>query len=146
MEASRTSGSHADGGSSADRPMSELVQALSQQTSTLARMEVELAKAEVTEKGKQLGIGAGEFGAAAVLGFYAFGALTATFILVLATFLEGWIAALIVTVVYAAIAGVLALTGKKQVEKAGPLVPEQAIETTKQDIDTAKRGVKEGRS
>lgn len=126
--------------------MSELVQALSQQTSTLARMEVELAKAEVTEKGKRLGIGAGEFGAAAVLGFYAVGALTAMFILLLATFLEGWIAALIVTVVYLAIAGVLALTGKKQVEQAGPPIPEQAIATTKQDIETAKRGVKEGRS
>jgi hypothetical protein len=134
------------GGDLSERPMSELVQQLTQQTSTLARMELELAKAEVTEKGKRLGIGAGEFGAAAVFGFYAFGALTATIILALATFLEGWIAALIVTVVYAAIAGVLALTGKKQVERGSPPVPEQAIATTKQDIEAAKRGVKEGRS
>lgn len=129
-----------------ERSMSELVQQLSQQTATLARMEVELAKAEVTEKGKHLGIGAGEFGAAAALGFFALGSLTATFILALATFLEGWIAALIVTVVYLAIAGVLALTGKKQVERGSPPVPEQAIETTKQDIEAAKSGVRRGRS
>ena len=129
-----------------DRSLNELIQQLSQQTSMLARMEVELAKAEVTEKGKRLGIGVGEFGAAALLGFFAFGALTAAFVLVLATFLEGWIAALIVTVVYAAIAAVLALTGKKQVEKGSPPVPGEAIETTKKDIETAKRGVKEGRS
>ncbi len=129
-----------------DRSMSELVQQLSQQTSALARMEVELAKAEVSAKGKQLGIGAGAFGAAGVVGLYAGGALTATFILALATFLEGWIAALIVTVVYAAIAGVLALTGKKRVERGSPPLPEQAIETTKQDIEAAKRGMREGRS
>jgi hypothetical protein len=109
-------------------------------------MEVELAKAEVTEKGKRLGVGAGEFGGAAMLGLFAFGALTATLILALSTFLEAWIAALIVTVVYAAIAGALALSGKKQVERGSPPVPEQAIASTKQDIDAAKRGVKEGRS
>lgn len=125
--------------------LGELVQRLSDQTAALARKEVELAKAELAIKGKRLGMGAGAFGAAGVVGLYAGGALTATLILALATFLEGWLAALIVTVVYAAIAGVLALTGKKQVEAGTPPVPERAIDSTKQDIEAAKRGVKEGR-
>ncbi len=146
MESSNR-GSHALPAESSDeRSLSELVQQLTEQTSELARKEVELAKAEVTAKGKQLGIGAGAFGAAGVVGLYAVGALTATLILLLATFLEGWIAALIVTLVYAAIAGALALTGKKKVEEAGPPIPEQAIDSTKQDIEVAKRGVKEGRA
>ncbi|MDQ3103374.1 MAG: phage holin family protein [Actinomycetota bacterium] len=139
------------GGSSGELPtdersISELVQQLTQQTSELARKEVELAKAEVTAKGKQLGIGAGAFGAAGVVALYAGGALTATLILALATFLEGWLAALIVTVVYAAIAGIAALTGKKKVEQTGPPVPQRAIDSTRQDIEAAKRGAKEGRS
>lgn len=146
MEASRGTAAPPAPNGPEDRSMSELMQALSQQTSALARMEVELAKAEVTEKGKRLGIGAGAFGAAGVVALYAGGALTATLILALATFLEGWVAALIVTVVYAAIAGVLALTGKRKVGEGSPPVPEQAIATTKQDIEAAKRGVREGRS
>lgn len=129
-----------------EQSIAELVRRLTEQSTELARKEVELAKAEVTAKGKRLGVGAGEFGAAALLGLLALGALTATLILALSTFLEGWIAALIVTVVYAAIAGILALSGKKQVEQGSPPVPEQAIASTKQDIDAAKRGVKEGRS
>ena len=125
--------------------LGELVQRLSDQTAVLARKEVELAKAELAIKGKRLGMGAGAFGGAGVVALYAGGALTATLILALATFLEGWLAALIVTVVYAAIAGVLALTGKKQVEAGTPPVPERAIDSTKQDIEAAKRGVREGR-
>lgn len=134
------------GGSGDERSLSELVQKLTEQTSTLARNEIELAKAEVTAKGKRLGMGAGAFGAAGVVGLYAGGALTATIILALATFLEGWLAALIVTVVYAAIAGILALAGKKKVDEGSPPVPEQAIKSTKLDIEAAKRGAKEGRS
>jgi hypothetical protein len=140
-------GNHASGAAGLEeQPISELVRRLTEQSTELARMEVELAKAEVTAKGKRLGVGAGEFGGAAMLGLFAVGALTATLILALSTFLEAWIAALIVTVVYAAIAGVLALSGKKQIERGSPPVPEQAIASTKQDIDAAKRGVKEGRA
>lgn len=129
-----------------ERSLSELVQQLTEQASALARKEVELAKVEVTAKGKRLGMGAGAFGGAGVVGLYAGGALTATIILALATFLEGWLAALIVTVVYAVIAGILALIGKKKVEEGSPPIPERAIESTKLDIEAAKRGAKEGRS
>src|SRR3954464_11701662 len=91
------------------RPTSELVKQLSDQTTSLVRAEVELAKAELAQKGKQAGIGAGMFGGAGIFGFYGFGALTAAFIAVIATALDTWLAALIVAVVYFAIAGIAAL-------------------------------------
>lgn len=137
----------AGNGSRADQQsLSELTRQLSEQTTTLARMEVELAKAELQEKGKQIGIGAGAFGGAGLFGFYAFGALTATLILALAEAVDPWLAALIVTVVYAAIAGVLALVGRGRVEKGTPPTPERAIESTKEDVETAKRSAKEARA
>jgi Putative Actinobacterial Holin-X, holin superfamily III len=135
--------------SEANRPdeqsISELLKRLSEQTQSLASKEIELAKAEVAAKGKRLGIGAGAFGAAGLIGAFAFAALTATLILLLATAMEAWLAALIVTVVYTAIAGVLALTGRKQVEAGSPPVPEEAIDSTRQDLETAKQRAKEGR-
>ena len=107
---------------------------------------MDLAKAEVSAKAKRLGIGAGAFGGAALVGLFALGALTATLILALGTFLEPWLAALIVTALYGAIAGVLALTGKRKVDEGTPPVPERAIESTKQDVEHTKRSVKEARS
>jgi uncharacterized membrane protein YqjE len=133
---------HTDQG---DRPTSELVKQLADQTTSLVRAEVELAKAELAEKGKRAGIGAGMFGGAGVFGFYAFGALTAVFILALATAVDGWLAALIVTVVYAAIAGVLALTGKNKVQEAGPPAPERTVETVKEDVEWVKQSAKSAR-
>ena len=121
-----------------ERPTGELLKQLTDQTTRLVRQEIELAKLELQEKGKKAGVGAGMFGGAAALGLYALGALTATIILALATFMPGWVAALIVTVVYGAIAGVLALRGKAQVKQATPPVPEQAVETTKEDARWVK--------
>jgi membrane protein len=129
------------GGPQEQQSIGELVKQLSEQTSTLARKEVELAKTEMALKGKRLGMGAGAFGAAGVIGLFAFGALTATIILLIATAIEPWIAALIVAVAYAAVAGVLALTGKKKVDEATPPLPEQAIESTKEDVQEAKQRV-----
>jgi hypothetical protein len=128
-----------------EQSVSELLNQLSEQTQSLASQEIELAKAEVAAKGKRLGIGAGAFGAAGLIGAFALGAFTVTLILLLATAMEPWVAALIVTALYAAIAGVLALAGRKQVEAGSPPVPEQAIESTRQDIETAKQSAKEGR-
>jgi hypothetical protein len=129
-----------------ERSLSELVQALTEQTSALARKEVELAKAELTQKGKRIGVGAGSFGAAGLFGLFAFGALTATLILALAEAMDAWLAAAIVTVVYAAIAGALALVGKQQVERGSPPVPEQAIASGREDVETVKQRAKEGRA
>jgi uncharacterized membrane protein YqjE len=128
-----------------ERPTSELLKELSDQLTTLVRQEIELAKVELREKGKRAGIGAGMFGGAGVVGLYAVGALTATIILVLATLMATWLAALIVTVVYAAIAGVLALRGKSQVDQATPPVPEQAVDTTKEDVRWVKRRAQSAR-
>ncbi|MDQ3644467.1 MAG: phage holin family protein [Actinomycetota bacterium] len=121
-----------------DRPVGELVQQLSQQTAALVRQELQMAQLEMKEKGKRAGIGAGLFGGAGGLAFYGLGALLAAIVLGLATFLEPWIAALIVAVVLFAIAGALALSGKKQVEQATPPAPEQAIASTKRDVDEIK--------
>ena len=128
-----------------DRPVSELLKQLSDQTATLVRQEMELARVELVEKGKQAGIGAGAFGGAGLVAVFAVGALTATLILALATFLEGWIAALIVTAVYAAVAGVLAVIGKSRLQRATPPVPEHAQESVREDVEVAKERAQAGR-
>jgi uncharacterized membrane protein YqjE len=121
-----------------DRPTSELLKQLSDQTTNLVRQEIELAKLEFREKGKKAGLGAGMFGGAGLFGMLALGTLTACIVLALATFLPAWLAALIVTVVYAAIAGVLALRGKAEVKQATPPLPEQAVDSTKEDVRWVK--------
>lgn len=129
-----------------DRSLSELSRDLAEQTSALARKEIELAKAELALKGKRLGIGVGAFGGAGLLGLYALGALTAAAILALAIVVDAWLAALIVAVVYGAVAGVFALAGKQKVEEATPPMPEQAIESTKTDVQHTTQRAKEARS
>ena len=129
-----------------DKSLADLSKQLSEQAAALASKEVELAKAEVALKGKRLGLGAGMFGGAGLLGAYAVGALTACFVLALSTALDGWLAALIVAVAYGAIAGALALTGRRQVEQGTPPVPERAIESTKADVESTKAHVKAARS
>jgi len=129
-----------------ERSLGELVKHLSDQTATLARKEVELAKAEMELKAKRLGVGAGAFGAAALIGVLALGALTATAILALATAVEPWLAALIVTLVYAAIAGALALVGRSRLEAGTPPVPEETVESVKEDVEWAKTKAKSART
>jgi len=121
-----------------DRSISELVQQLSAQTGELVRQELRLAQVEMQEKGKRAGIGAGLFGGAGLVALYGVGFLLAAAAMLLATALEPWIAVAIVGGVLLLLGGLLALTGKKQVDQAMPLAPEQAIETTKQDIDHVK--------
>ena len=130
---------------SRERPVGELLKELSEQTTTLVRQELELAKAEMAEKGKQAGIGVGMFGGAGLFGLLALAALTTCVIAALATGMEVWLAALIVAVVYAAVAGVLALLGKQKTREAVPPAPEQAIESTKEDVQWAKSQVKSAR-
>lgn len=134
-------------GSSAapDASLPELIKQLSEQSSRLAHQEVELAKAELAIKGKRAGIGVGMFGGAGAFAFYGLGVLIAAAVLALATAVTAWLAALIVAVVLAAIAGILALQGKSKVEQATPPVPEQATESVKQDVQVAKARAQEGR-
>jgi hypothetical protein len=128
-----------------EQSLAELTKRLSDQASTLAQKEVELAKAELAIKGKRLGLGAGAFGAAGLLGLYALGALIAAAILALAIVLDAWLAAVIVAAGLGATAGALALIGKRKVEEGAPPVPEEAMESTKADLEHTKRRVKEER-
>ncbi|HYI80891.1 MAG TPA: phage holin family protein [Thermoleophilaceae bacterium] len=121
-----------------DRSVSDLVQQLSAQTGELVRQELRLAQVEMQEKGKRVGAGAGLFGGAGLVALYGVGFLLAAAAMLLATALEPWIAVAIVGGALLLLAGLLALTGKKQVDQALPLAPEQAIETTKQDVDHVK--------
>src|SRR3954454_1094586 len=132
-------------GRETDASVAELFKQLSEQTTRLVRDEVELAKAELAQKGKSAGLGAGMFGGAGLFGLYALGGLMATLILVLSTAVAGWLSALIVTAVYGAIAGALALTGKSKVQKATPPLPEQARDSVKRDIDETKAHARAGR-
>jgi Putative Actinobacterial Holin-X, holin superfamily III len=128
-----------------DKPAAELLRDLSQQTGDLVRKEMELAKAELQVKGKAAGLGAGMFGGAGVIALFGVGALTACMILALAIVLDAWLAALIVGVGYLALAGILALIGKNKVSQATPPVPEQAIESSKEDVEWTKQRAKAGR-
>jgi len=117
-----------------DRGTGELVKELSAQVSTLVRQEVELAKAEMAEKGKKAGVGAGLFGGAGVAALLMLGSLTALMILALALAVPAWAAALIVTAIWGAVAAVLALQGRTKVRQLGKPVPEKTVETVKEDV------------
>jgi MFS family permease len=135
-----------DGTALRDQSVGDLVKQLTDQTKTLVQQEIELAKAELSEKGRKAGKGAGMFGGAGLFGFFAFAALTACFVALLATAVTHvWLAALIVAAVYGAIAGVLALTGKKKVQEATPPVPQQTVETVKEDVRWTKERAQAGR-
>jgi Putative Actinobacterial Holin-X, holin superfamily III len=129
-----------------DRPIGDLLKQLSEETTTLVKQEIDLAKAEMTEKGKQAGIGAGMFGGAGVSGLLALIFLSFAGMAALDTAIAGWLAALIVGVVWTAVAAVLALQGKNKVQEAVPPAPEQAIESSKEDVEWAKSQAKSART
>jgi uncharacterized membrane protein YqjE len=135
-----------DTGDLRDRSLGELLKQLSQETTQLVHQELELAKAELQAKGKQAGAGAGMFGGAGALGLAALGALTACFILALDLVMPAWLAALIVAVVYGIIAFVLVKQGQNKMKQASPPVPEQTIETVKEDVEWAKTQMRSDRT
>ena len=121
-----------------DASTAQLVTRLTDQVTTLVRDELKLAQLELTQKGKKAGIGAGMFGGAGVVALYGVGALVTAAIAALALVLPVWASALIVAVVLFAVAGVLALTGKKELQQATPPVPAEAVDGVKRDIETVK--------
>jgi uncharacterized membrane protein YqjE len=121
-----------------DQQIGDLVRQLSEQTSSLVRKELQLAQLEMTEKGKRAATGAGLFGGAGMVALYGIGAVIAAVILLLATAVAAWLSALIVAAVLLAAGGIAALIGKKQVQQAVPPQPEQAIQSTKRDVDHVK--------
>jgi uncharacterized membrane protein YqjE len=127
-----------------DHSTGELLKRFSDETTTLLKQEIELMKAELAEKAKPAGLGAGMFGGAGLFGLGAFLALTAFFIALLDGAVPIWAAALIVAAVYAAIAAVLAITGKNKVKEATPVAPEQTIGSVKEDVQWAKTRARSG--
>jgi Flp pilus assembly protein TadB len=128
---------------SGGRPsMGELFSRLSEQSSRLLRSEIELAKAELSRKAKAGAIGAGLLAGAALFGFFGFAVVLATIILALSLVLEPWLAALIVALVLLVVAAVLALAGKKSLEKGVPPTPERTTENVKQDVQAVKEGLR----
>jgi VIT1/CCC1 family predicted Fe2+/Mn2+ transporter len=116
----------------------ELAKGLSRDISTLVRQEIELARAEMSQKARTAGPGLGMFGGAGVFTLAALGALTAFLILLLDLWMPAWLAALIVTALWAAVAAVLAYTGRERVREAG----KQAIASVQEDVDFAKEMLK----
>ncbi|MDQ4048025.1 MAG: phage holin family protein [Actinomycetota bacterium] len=130
-------------GSQPEEPSAgELVKQLSEQTKTLVKQEMRLAKVELQEKGKKVGIGAGMFGAGGLVAFFGAEALIVAIVLALSTALAPWLSALIVGVVLLVAAGVAAVLGKKQIQEATPPMPEQTVETVKEDVEHLKRRAK----
>jgi uncharacterized membrane protein YqjE len=120
-----------------EKSVGELLKELSTETSTLVRKEMELARAELQEQGKRAGIGAGLLGGAGVVALLALGSLTATVIALLDKAMDTWLAALIVTLIWGAVAAVLALQGRNKLQEATPPAP-QTVETVKEDVRWAK--------
>lgn len=125
-------------GDAGDLPVSELLKRASEQTSRLVREELRLAQLEMQQKAKHAGIGAGMLGGAGIVALFGVAVLIATVILLLATAMDAWLAALIVAVVLLAAAGGMALAGKKEVAEAAPPKPERAIDSVQDDIDEIK--------
>lgn len=121
-----------------NRGTGDLVKELATQISTLVRKEIELAKAEMAEKGKQAGLGIGMFGGAGLSGALTLGSLTALLILLFAIAIPAWAAALIVTALWAATTATLALMGRQKVQEMGKPVPEETLESVKEDVQWLK--------
>lgn len=127
-----------------DRNIADLLRELTEETGTLVRQEMKLARAELAEKAKPAAASAASFGATALFSFGAFGAVTAAFIAALALALPVWAAAVIVAVVYGAVAFALLQEGKKKLREAEPPLIPQTTETLKDDISWAKTQAKSG--
>jgi Putative Actinobacterial Holin-X, holin superfamily III len=125
----------------ASESTAELVKDLSREVSDLVRQEIALARAEMMEKGRKAGRGAGMLSGAAVLGLAAVGGSMATLILLLDLVMPAWLAALIVTAAYAAVAAVMGLRGKEEISEAGPPTPERTVDSVKEDVQWAKTRV-----
>jgi VIT1/CCC1 family predicted Fe2+/Mn2+ transporter len=122
-----------------DASTADLVKALSEQTSRLVRDEMRLAQAELKDKGKSAGIGAGMFGGAGMVTFLGVATLVAAAVLGLSEALPAWGAALIVAAALLLVGAGLALAGRARVRRAVPPKPEAAAHEIREDIDTVKR-------
>ena len=118
--------------------LAELLHRLSTDYGVLARQELMLAKAEMGEKGKHAGVGIGLGAGVLVAAMLALGTLTAFLVAAIAVALPVWAAALIVTVLWIVVGGLLAFAARNQLNRARPLVPELTVKTVKEDVQWAK--------
>jgi uncharacterized membrane protein YqjE len=129
----------------ADRSVPELLQKLADETTTLVRQELELARAELGRTLVRARESAAPFGICAIFALGAFGALTATLIAALAIVIPVWAAALVVTVIYGIVAAIGAQTGRASLKKVGSPLPAETIRTVKDDAATVHSAVRRGR-
>ncbi len=134
-----------DGRDGDTQEVGQLLKRFSDQARRLAQQEMELARAELSVKAKSAGIATGLFGGAGLFGLLAVLTLTAAAVLALATAVAAWLAALIVTIVYLAIAGLLALVGRARMSRATPLAPTLAIKSVKEDVEWLKNRARSSR-
>lgn len=128
-----------------DKPIAELLSDLSEELRRLARAEVKLAMTEAKRKAKRAGVGAGSFGAAAMFAFIGVCVLVTTAILALSLVWPAWLAALVVGGAVLLIAAVAAAVGRSSMKRALPPVPQWAITSVRDDIETIKRGAQHER-
>jgi len=121
-----------------DRPTATLVKDVSELVPRLVRQELDLARTELSEKGKRAGAGAGLLGGSGVVGWFGVATLVAAAVLGLAEAMPAWAAALVVATVLLAVAGVMALLGRSQMRRAVPPVPTEAVASTKEDVRAVK--------
>ncbi|BCB89462.1 phage holin family protein [Phytohabitans suffuscus] len=116
----------------------DLVRQAAEQITRLVRDELALARSEMLKKGKRAGVGAGLFGGSGVFALFGVAALLTTIILVLTEVIPAWASALTVTVALFAMAGLLALVGRRQVTRGTPPMPQEAVRSVRADIDEVK--------
>jgi hypothetical protein len=124
-----------------DRSLGELFGDLSNDLSTLMRKEIQLARIEIKDEMKNAGRAGGMLGGTALAGYMAFLLLSFAAAWALDEVMPtGW-AFCIIGVIYAVVAGVLYLKGREELRKVNP-VPEQTVETLKEDAQWAKQQIK----
>jgi hypothetical protein len=126
----------------AAKSTAELVRDVTELVPRLVREELNLAKAELSAKGKHAGVGAGLFGGGGLFAFFGLAVLIAAAVLGLAEAVPAWASALIVAAVLLLVAGVLTLVGRSQVRQAVPPLPEQAVDSTKHDVQAVKESAR----
>lgn len=122
-----------------DATVGALVRQASEQISLLVRQEMRLARSELSDSGRRLGIGGGLFGGATVALLLALQALTAALIAALALVLPVWAAALVAGAALALTAALLALGGRAEVRGATPPIPRQTIDSLKADVQEVRK-------
>jgi uncharacterized membrane protein YqjE len=126
----------------AAKSTADLIRDVTELVPRLVQEELALAKAELTEKGKNAGVGVSLFGGGGLFAFFGIAVLIAAAVLGLAEVVPAWAAALIVAAVLLVIAGILALIGRSRVKRAVPPVPAMAVDSTKQDVQAVKESAR----